>query len=104
LVKKSFPDAGYEPEVKAGWYSINIPIRQGNYNLWVNYDCKYMAVGVPLGDARTEKALAEKTSGLTGDSGTSYGTLFWVNKKNLAYPALSDAQFQPLANTGGAVA
>jgi hypothetical protein len=48
-----------------------------------------MAVGEPSGNAKIEKALAEKMSELTGDSGTSWGTVFWANKKEIAYPGLS---------------
>jgi hypothetical protein len=91
LVKKSFPDAEYEPEEADNWYSIDIPIRQGNYNLWINYDWKNLMVGDRSGDAKTEKALAEKMSELTGDSGTSYGNCIWAAKGAVAYPALSSA-------------
>jgi hypothetical protein len=91
LVKESFPDAEYEHEGTDNWYSIDIPIRQGNYNLWINYDWKSLTVGDRSGDAKTEKALAEKMSGLTGDSGTAYGNCIWAVKGAAAYPGLSAA-------------
>jgi hypothetical protein len=91
LVKKSFPDAEYEPEGTDNWYSIDIPIKQGKYNLWVNYDWKAMMVGNRSGDAKTEKALAEKMSEITRDRGTSYGNCIWAAKGTVAYPALSTA-------------
>jgi hypothetical protein len=91
LVKKSLPKYDAEYEDEDDWHCIDVPIRQGKYNLYINYDWKYIHLGEPSGDAKTEKALAEKMSELTGDSGTSYGTYLWVNKKEIAYPALSSA-------------
>jgi hypothetical protein len=91
LVKKSYPDAEYEPEGTDNWYSIDIPIKQGKYNLWINYDWKNLMVGDRSDDAKTEKFLAERMSGITGDSGTSYGTCIWAVKGVVAYPALSSA-------------
>ena len=91
LVKKVFPDAEYEPEGTDNWYSIDIPIKQGKYNLWVNYDWKGLLVGERSADVKTDKALAEKMSELTGDSGTSWGTFIWANKEGMMYHSLSSA-------------
>ena len=91
LVKKVFPDAEYEPEGTDNWYSIDIPIKQGKYNLWVNYDWKGLLVGERSADVKTDKALAEKMSELTGDSGTSWGKFIWANKEGMMYHSLSSA-------------
>jgi hypothetical protein len=90
LVKKSFPNAGYEEE--DGWNSLGIPIRNEEYLLYVNYDWKAMTVQPGEGerDRATEKKLSQEMATLTGCGGSDWkGKIVWAaNDKKFCYPTL----------------
>ncbi|MDR1931382.1 MAG: PD-(D/E)XK nuclease family protein [Spirochaetales bacterium] len=89
LVKKSFP--GARKEEGKTWSGIYVPVKEGKYLLFVNYDWEFFQID--FGENRTpnpklEKALAKKMSEITGLSNNSEGGDAWIHN-GIKHPDLS---------------
>jgi hypothetical protein len=89
LVRKVFPDAEYLPH-EDGWDFITIPLKGSAYCLDLNYDWKFVQIGVPENNAernaQVEKYLAQQMTGWTHhvNEGAPVFALWGTNR----YPGL----------------
>jgi hypothetical protein len=93
-VKKVLPEAEYREE--DDWYSIYIPLKKGNYALWINYDWKSIGIftqGKAANDSAEANRLYKKMSKLTGLGNGEWetGSDVWANDM-ARYPGLENTE------------
>jgi hypothetical protein len=93
-VKKELPGAVFKEE--DDWYSIYIPLKNGKYALWINYDWKSIGIfteGNTPNASVEAKRLSKKMAELTklNDGNWETGTDVWANDMT-RYPGLENTE------------
>jgi hypothetical protein len=91
LVKKSFPEA--RRDAGKDYDGIYVPIQEGNYWLFVNYDWYRVEIDFNQPDYKSnpklEAAIAKKMSEITGLENNGGEDVVWFRDDSIKYPTLS---------------
>jgi hypothetical protein len=87
-VKNKFPEADIQEDVD-DWYDISVPIKNGAYTLYVNYDWKSITVEADEKEmpAQIEKKINKVMTALTGVSDDEIDGV-WLADGTVRYPGL----------------
>jgi uncharacterized membrane protein YqhA len=92
VLRESYPLASYIKEVDGGWCYISIPVRDGVYNLHINYDWKEIWL-LPNDVSSTSDeaaALADRMTRFTECAPREWGACECVWYAHTMYPELED--------------